>query len=158
MVDAGWCGDGVLMVQRGKDSSSMYMYMYVYHHGACCWCEAAAGITEEAIKIGAKVRKREERGGDSTTSPSHITVPCHCPICVQVVWMQLGVTNHAAAAAAETKGIRVVMDRCPKVQNHHCTPSLHAVSGPSLHHHGITPAPSLRHSLHHPCIIPIDRV
>jgi len=32
------------------------------------------------------------------------------------VWMQLDVIDHAAAARAEAKGIRVVMDRCPAIE------------------------------------------
>ncbi|HEY8567404.1 MAG TPA: CoA-binding protein [Beijerinckiaceae bacterium] len=34
----------------------------------------------------------------------------------KVIWMQLSVRNDAAAARAETKGIKVVMDRCPKIE------------------------------------------
>ncbi|MHA1523277.1 MAG: CoA-binding protein [Alphaproteobacteria bacterium] len=49
--------------------------------------EAAGPITQSAIDIGAKV-----------------------------VWMQLGVRNDAAAANAEEAGLRVVMNRCPKIE------------------------------------------
>ncbi len=34
----------------------------------------------------------------------------------KVIWMQLSVRNNAAAALAEAKGIKVVMDRCPKIE------------------------------------------
>src|SRR6185437_4059531 len=34
----------------------------------------------------------------------------------KVVWMQLGVRNDAAAAAAEQAGIEVIMNRCPKIE------------------------------------------
>jgi predicted CoA-binding protein len=49
--------------------------------------EAALGVTEEAVAIGAKV-----------------------------VWMQLQIVNFQAAEIAESSGIKVVMDRCPKLE------------------------------------------
>jgi predicted CoA-binding protein len=49
--------------------------------------EAALPITREAIRIGAKV-----------------------------VWMQLGVRNDEAAKLAEGAGLKVVMNRCPKIE------------------------------------------
>jgi predicted CoA-binding protein len=34
----------------------------------------------------------------------------------QAIWMQLGVRNDAAAKLAEANGLKVVMDRCPKIE------------------------------------------
>jgi predicted CoA-binding protein len=34
----------------------------------------------------------------------------------KVIWMQLSVRNDAAAVRAEAKGVRVVMNRCPKIE------------------------------------------
>ena len=53
--------------------------------------EAAGKVTDEAIELAA------EKG-------------------IEVVWMQLGVRNDAAAARAEAAGLTVVMNRCPKIE------------------------------------------
>ncbi len=49
--------------------------------------EAALDVTKEAIEIGAKV-----------------------------IWMQLDIRNDAAAKLAEDAGLKVVMNRCPKIE------------------------------------------
>lgn len=35
---------------------------------------------------------------------------------IKVIWMQLGVRNDQAAADAEAAGLKVVMNRCPKIE------------------------------------------
>ena len=34
----------------------------------------------------------------------------------KVIWMQLGVRNDEAAAKAEARGVKVIMNRCPKIE------------------------------------------
>jgi uncharacterized protein len=34
----------------------------------------------------------------------------------KVIWMQLGVVNPSAAAAARAAGLTVIMDRCPAIE------------------------------------------
>jgi hypothetical protein len=34
----------------------------------------------------------------------------------QVIWMQLGIRNDEAARLAEERGLKVVMNRCPKIE------------------------------------------
>jgi predicted CoA-binding protein len=38
------------------------------------------------------------------------------PVKPKVIWMQLGVRNDEAAAKAEAAGLKVVMNRCPKIE------------------------------------------
>ncbi|MDC0454200.1 CoA-binding protein, partial [Gammaproteobacteria bacterium] len=34
----------------------------------------------------------------------------------KVIWMQLEIINHEAANLAKAAGLKVVMDRCPKIE------------------------------------------
>ena len=36
---------------------------------------------------------------------------------LRTIWMQIGVVDAAAAARAEAQGVRVVMNRCPKIEH-----------------------------------------
>jgi predicted CoA-binding protein len=36
---------------------------------------------------------------------------------LRTVWMQIGVVHEEAAAAARSRGVEVVMDRCPKIEH-----------------------------------------
>ncbi len=40
----------------------------------------------------------------------------------RTIWLQLGVVDHDAAARARAAGLRVVMDRCPKIENRRLGP------------------------------------
>ena len=49
--------------------------------------DAVLGVTKEAIKIG-----------------------------VKVLWTQLGIINEEASELAESAGLKVIMNRCPKIE------------------------------------------
>lgn len=43
---------------------------------------------------------------------------------IKVVWMQLGISNEEAAAAAQAAGLTVVMNQCMKVQHQRMTSTM----------------------------------
>ena len=74
-------------------------------HGEFIWRELAQ--IGEPIDIVDIFRKSEDAGE---------IVDQAIAVGAKAVWMQLGVIDHEAAARAEAAGLKVVMDRCPKIE------------------------------------------
>jgi predicted CoA-binding protein len=73
-------------------------------HGEFVWRELAQ--IGEAIDI-VDIFRRSEMAGEAVDQAIFAGA--------KAVWMQLGVINDDAAARAEAAGLKVVMDRCPKI-------------------------------------------
>jgi predicted CoA-binding protein len=56
------------------------------------------------------VFRRSDAAGDVVDAALALVAPPN------VIWMQLGVRDDAAAARAEARGVKVVMNRCPKIE------------------------------------------
>jgi predicted CoA-binding protein len=74
-------------------------------HGEFVWRELAQ--IGEPIDI-VDIFRRSEMAGEAVEQAIFAGV--------KAVWMQLGVVNEEAAAKAEAAGLKVVMDRCPKIE------------------------------------------
>ncbi|MDQ3478456.1 MAG: CoA-binding protein [Pseudomonadota bacterium] len=74
-------------------------------HGEFVWREL--GQIGEPIDI-VDIFRRPEAAGDAVDEAIAVGA--------RAVWMQLGVTNEEASARAEAAGLKVVMDRCPKIE------------------------------------------
>jgi predicted CoA-binding protein len=73
-------------------------------HGEFVWRELAQ--IGEPIDI-VDIFRRSEMAGEAVDQAIFAGA--------KAVWMQLGVINEDAAARAEAAGLKVVMDRCPKI-------------------------------------------
>ena len=74
-------------------------------HGEFVWRELAQiGVPIDIVDI----FRRPEAAGEAVEQAIFVGA--------KAVWMQLGVINEEAAARAEAAGLKVVMDRCPKIE------------------------------------------
>lgn len=74
-------------------------------HGEFVWRELAQiGLPIDIVDIFRRPEMADEAVGQAIF------------VGAKAVWMQIGVVNEEAAAKAEAAGLKVVMDRCPKIE------------------------------------------
>ena len=74
-------------------------------HGEYVWRELAQiGVPIDIVDI----FRRPQAAGEAVDQAIFVGA--------KAVWMQIGVINEQAAAKAEAAGLKVVMDRCPKIE------------------------------------------
>ena len=56
------------------------------------------------------------RGSKAALEITREAIALKDKLAIKVIWMQLGVRNAEAAAAAEAADLKVVMNRCPKIE------------------------------------------